>query len=250
MTLPRTLCGVAAVLLAIAPPAAAEPVVRTQSAVPVRVLLIGDSLSVGPFGKEFEAFLQRRYGARGYALFASCGSSPEDWLRGTPAFTTKCGYRQTTPAGSVVREYAGGKRPPPVKTPKLPSILARLRPQVVIVQLGTNWMAKIAPGHTDGAPYRRIIKDFVREVRSVPGPPPRIIWIMPPASSAYPAETHRDVERWITESARSLDFQVVNSRRITGPYRKGTTGGDGVHYSGAAGRAWARGVIGTLGAAP
>jgi hypothetical protein len=239
-----------AVLLVGGPLWAAEPVVRTQGAYPVRVLFIGDSLSVGPFGKEVEASLRRRYGAKGYCLFASCGSSPEDWLRGTPVFTTKCGYRQSTPAGTVAHEYSGGRRPAPVKTPKLPMILARFRPEVVIVQLGTNWFGKIAPGHTNGAVYRGVIKDFVRGLRSVPGPPPRIIWVMPPSSSAYPAETHEDVERWITESSRALDFRVVNSRRITGPYRKGTTGSDGVHYSGSAGRAWARGVLGVLSAAP
>lgn len=250
MTSPRSLCGVLAFLLSVADLLAAEPVVRTQAAFPVRVLLIGDSLSVGPFGKEIEAFLRRRYGPRGYALFASCGSSPEDWLRKTPVFTTKCGYRQVTPAGAVVREYSGGRRPDPVRTPKLPAILARFRPQVVLVQLGTNWFGKIAPGRTNGAHYRAIIKEFIRELRSVPGPPPQIIWVMPPASSAYSAGTHDDVEQWITESSRSLDFRVVNSRRLTSPYRKGVSGGDGVHYSGPAGRAWARGVLGTLSATP
>jgi hypothetical protein len=222
---------------------AAGPVVRTSSAYPVRVLLIGDSLSVGPFGQALEESLKRRYGARGYCVFASCGSSPEDWLRGRPVFTTRCGYRQVTPAGSFVREYSGGRRPPPVRTPKLPAIFARFRPELVIVQLGTNWMEKVAASaRPDGDAYRRIIRDFIRELRSAPGPPPRIVWVMPPASSAYPVRVHAEVETWITESARTLGFSVINSRKITGPYRRGETGGDGVHYSGPAGRAWARGV--------
>ena len=40
-----------------------------------------------------------------------------------------------------------------------------------------------------------------------------------------------------------MAFYTINSRSITGAYRDGRTGGDGVHYTDAAGRAWARGVF-------
>ncbi|MBE2181679.1 MAG: SGNH/GDSL hydrolase family protein [Chthoniobacterales bacterium] len=217
------------------------------AAVPVRVMVIGDSLSVGPFGKTLEAALKRRYGPRGYCLFASCGSSPEDWLRGEPVFTTNCGYRQSTPGGSLAYEYSNGRRPRPVKTPKLPEILRRYQPEVVIVQLGTNWMTKLAAeSHPDGAAYRRIIREFVRQLRGGRGTPPHVVWVMPPSSSKYPARVHEEVEDWIADSGRSLGFGTINSRRITGPYRKGGTGGDGVHFSDDAGAAWARGVVDAL----
>ncbi len=217
------------------------------AAVPVRVMVIGDSLSVGPFGKTLEAALKRRYGPRGYCLFASCGSSPEDWLRGEPVFTTNCGYRQSTPGGSLAYEYSNGRRPRPVKTPKLPEIMRRYQPEVVIVQLGTNWMTKLAAeSPPDGAAYRRIIREFIRQLRGGPGTPPHIVWVMPPSSSKYPSRVHEEVEDWIADSGRALGFGTINSRRITGSYRKGSTGGDGVHFSDEAGAAWARGVVGAL----
>lgn len=218
---------------------------------PVKALLIGDSLSVGPFGRAMQGWLQKRYGADSVCVFASCGSSPEDWLRDTPVFVTPCGYRATTPRGSLLYEYRDGKQPRSVPTPKLARILASYRPAAVIVQLGTNWMDKVAAsGRPDEAYYRKIISDFIGELRKGASPPPAIVWVMPPASSKYPASVHRDVERWIEESSHSLGFRTINSRRITGSYRNGISGGDGVHYSDAAGGSWAAGVWRRLAPAP
>lgn len=215
---------------------------------PVSVLLIGDSLSVGGFGDGMQEALLRRYGVSQVAIFASCGSSPEDWLKG--GFVTNCGYRQTTPRGRILHEYRDGKRPRPVRTPKLRKVLGHYRPEIVIVQQGTNWMdALAAAARPDEAHYRGIIRDFVRELRRA-RPSVQIFWVMPPASSRYPQRVHEEVEHWINDVSRSEGFFTVNSRRITGPYHDGKSGGDGVHYSDAAGRSWARGVMGKLGAGP
>lgn len=207
---------------------------------PVKVMLIGDSLSVGGFGDGMQASLVRRYGTNNVAIFASCGSSPEDWLSGN--FVTNCGYRQTTPAGALLYEYQNGKRPRPVKTPKLRELLRHYRPEIVIVQQGTNWMdALMATTTPDAARYRGIVRDFVRELRRG-NPSAQIFWVLPPSSSKYPARVHDDVESWINEVSRQQGFFTINSRNIAGAYRNGRTGGDGVHYTDAAGRAWARGV--------
>lgn len=209
----------------------------------VKVMLVGDSLSVGGFGDAMQETLQRRFGKDAVCVFASCGSSPEDWTKG--GFVTRCGYRQTTPTQAMLHEYHDGKRPRPVKTPRLRDIMARYRPEIVIVQLGTNWMDKLAePRHPSEAHYRGIIRDFIREARR--NDPSAIFWVLPPASAAYPAAVHEEVERWINEESRKLDFYTVNSRTLTAPYRRGSTGGDGVHYSDSAGAAWARGVSGKI----
>ena len=222
--------------------------VRAETAMspqPVKVMLIGDSLSVGPFGRALESALQSRFGRNNVCVFASCGSSPEDWLPGRPVFVTKCGYRQTTPTGSISREYQNGKRPPPVRTPKLPALFDHWRPQLVVVQLGTNWMDRLAAAdRLDGRPYRRNIRDFVREVRRQSDPV--IVWVMPPDSSKYPLRVHEAVEHWIREESISSRFRTIDSRLFTAPYRDGKTGGDGVHYGDAAGRRWARRVMGQI----
>jgi len=215
--------------------------------IPVKVLLIGDSLSVGGFGDGMEASLLRKYGERQVAIFASCGSSPEDWMSGD--FVTNCGYRQTTPSGRILHEYENGVRPRPVRTPKLRKLLGHYQPEMVIVQQGTNWMDALAEtSHPDAARYRRIIADFVGELRRG-NSAVSIFWILPPASAKYPARVHEAVEGWINKAARKMGFYTVNSRIITGPYRDGRTGGDGVHYTDAAGRAWARGAYAKFSAA-
>lgn len=215
-------------------PALAESAVR--GAAPVKVLLIGDSLSVSGFGEVMEDSLINRYGDREVAVFASCGSSPEDWIKG--GFVTTCGYRQKTPGRSVMLRDRGR-----VPTPKLRTILGYYRPEFVMVQLGTNWMDALRDsGHSDGARYRGIIRDFVRELRRG-NPAVTIVWVMPPASSAYPVTVHAQVEEWINDESRKQGFYTVNSRSLTAPYRLGVTGGDGVHYTEAAGGRWARGVF-------
>ena len=208
--------------------------------VPVKVLLIGDSLSVGGFGDGMQESLLRKYGEQNVAIFASCGSSPEDWLKGD--FVTNCGYRQTTPHSSLLYEYHEGKRPRPVKTPKLRNLLRIYRPEIVIVQQGTNWMDALAESSApDKARHEDIIRDFVRELRRG-NPSVQIFWVLPPSSTKYAAGVHANVEDWINEASHQMGFFTINSRGITGPYKDGKTGGDGVHYSDPAGRSWARGA--------
>lgn len=234
MRLARTLVVAACVLVPVAAAASAETVA-------VKVLLIGDSLSVGGFGDTMQESLLRKYGRPQVAIFASCGSSPEDWLKGD--FVTRCGYRQTTPKDELLYEYQNGTRPRSVRTPKLRTLLGHYRPEMVIVQQGTNWMDALAAAEKpDEARHRKIITEFIREIRRN-NPAVTIFWVLPPSSSSYPANVHEEVDRWINEESSRLGFYTINSRSITGPYREGKSGADGVHYNDAAGGSWARGIF-------
>src|SRR6478672_4776459 len=46
-----------------------------------RVLMVGDSLTVGGFGDAMQGYLLGRLGSNNVAVYASCGSSPEHWMR-------------------------------------------------------------------------------------------------------------------------------------------------------------------------
>ncbi len=61
---------------------------------PPKVVMIGDSLSVGGFGELVREHLEHEFGRQNVAFFASCGSSPENWLQNEPVFHTRCGYRE------------------------------------------------------------------------------------------------------------------------------------------------------------
>jgi hypothetical protein len=214
------------------------------AAEPPRVLMVGDSLSVGKFGEVFDDYLIDTYGARNVAFYASCGSSPEHWLRSEPVFYTKCGYRERTPGRSVYVDFDHGRRPRQVATPKLEHLIAEYQPNILFVQLGTNWMDRLVSGNPSKEMEMRDYLDrFVAVARSQPGTAPQIIWIMPPDSSHFSKRVQGTVESIIRSGARKYrQFDVIPSRDLT-HYVPGKTGGDGVHYNSESSTEWAGRVI-------
>jgi hypothetical protein len=204
---------------------------------PPKVLMIGDSLSVSGFGDVVREHLEQEFGRQNVAFFASCGSSPESWLRDEPVFHTRCGYREKTPTSDVYRDYQNGKRPPAVATPKIETLIERYKPTIVIVQLGTNWMDQsLSDDH-----IRAVLQRFVSAVHR--DSTRRMIWIGPPDSSRFSKVQNR-IYRLIEQSVQRGD-PVIDSRRFT-RYLVGKTGGDGIHYNRESGEAWAKRVIASI----
>src|SRR4029434_4713891 len=144
---------------------------------PPKVLMIGDSLSVGGFGEAVREHLEYLFGRQNVAFFASCGSSPESWLQDEKVFYTRCGYREKTPTTHVYRDYDKGKSPPAMATPKVETLIERYKPTIVIVQLGTNWMDQsLSDNH-----IRAVLARFVSAAHR--GGTRRMVWIGPPDSS-------------------------------------------------------------------
>lgn len=213
---------------------------RSSSIATVRrsALLIGDSLSVGKFGEVIRAYLVSNFGPQNVAVYASCGSSPEHWLRAEPTFSSKCGYREQTTTRNIVMESNRGHA-----TPKIEELIARHRPGTVIVQLGTNWMDRLAISDTPQkeAEFSSILDRFVAALRHQPGGV-TIIWVTPPDSSRFSQKVQRTVENLIRNAAIRNRFEIINSREMT-RYIPGKTGGDGVHYNSQASTDWANRVI-------
>jgi hypothetical protein len=204
---------------------------------PPKVLMIGDSLSVSGFGDLVREHLGQEFGYQNVAFFASCGSSPESWLRDEPVFHTRCGYREKTPTSDVYRDYHNGKRPPAVATPKIETLIERYKPTIVIVQLGTNWMDQSLSDDR----IRAVLQRFVNAVHR--GGTRRMVWIGPPDSSRFSKVQNR-IYRLIQQSVSPGD-PVIDSRRFT-RYLVGKTGGDGIHYNRESGEAWAKRVIASI----
>jgi len=212
-------------------PAGARPEVKT-------VLYVGDSLSVGKFGELLHNYLSRTLGSKNVALYASCGSSPENWLRGEPTFVTKCGYREV-----AIDRYAVVDAASHHATPKLEDLIVRYRPTTLIVQLGTNWMDKLMLGKE--METRSYLRQFL--VATHRAPIQEVIWIMPPDSSHYPRRVQETVAEML-RTAAAVDGRVllIDSRSMTRPYILGKTGRDGVHYNTQASTDWAEKVIARL----
>ncbi|HEV7405754.1 MAG TPA: hypothetical protein VGO11_22615 [Chthoniobacteraceae bacterium] len=205
---------------------------------PVKILMIGDSMSVGGFGDSMQEFLQRHYGR--VALYASCGSSPESWLRGEPDFVTKCGYRATTPLKKYFTDFTDGHKPNPTVTPKLEDLLAYHTPSVVIIQLGTNWMDGLESKNfaAEEPKYRAILAKFDAQLRSARSVK-QVFWIPPPDSSRYTSGTERNVEQLICTASNKYGYTEVKNGKPMTTYIAGQTGGDGVHYRNEDARVWA-----------
>src|SRR5215469_5719487 len=204
---------------------------------PPKVLMIGDSLSVSGFGDAVREHLEQQFGRQNVAFFASCGSSPESWLQDEPVFHTHCGYREKTPTTDVYHDYHNGKKPPPVATPKIETLIRRYKPTIVIVQLGTNWMDQTLSDDY----IRAVLGQFVSAAHR--GSTRKRIWIGPPDSTRFSKVQNR-IYRLIQQSVRRGD-PVIDSRRFT-RYVLGKTGGDGIHYNRESGEAWARPVIASI----
>jgi len=204
---------------------------------PPKVLMIGDSLSVSGFGDAVREHLEQQFGRQNVAFFASCGSSPESWLQDEPVFHTHCGYREKTPTTDVYHDYHNGKKPPPVATPKIETLIRRYKPTIVIVQLGTNWMDQTLSDDY----IRHVLARFVSAVHG--DDIRRLIWIGPPDSSRF-SKVQSRIYRLIQQSVPRGD-PVIDSRRFT-RYVVGKTGGDGIHYNHESGQAWAKPVNATI----
>jgi hypothetical protein len=170
-------------------------------------------------------------------VYGSCGSSPEHWLKSEPYFNTKCGFRYATPRGAAVIDYYHGHRPPAVRTPKLEDLVDQLRPTVVIVQQGTNWMDNTRPGDERQRQEREeILERIAAALRGR-----EVVWITPPDSSHFSSSVQRAVESQLLSFAGRHGYRTIVSSRMT-HYIRGSTGGDGIHYNSEAGAEWARRV--------
>ena len=204
---------------------------------PPKVLMIGDSLSVGGFGEAVREHLEHEFGRQNVAFFASCGSSPESWLQDDKVFYTRCGYREKTPTTDIYSDYHKGKKPPPSATPKIETLIDRYKPTIVIVQLGTNWMDQTLSDDY----IRHVLARFVSAVHG--DSTRRLIWIGPPDSSRF-SKVQSRIYRLIQQSLPRGD-PLIDSRRFT-RYVMGKTGGDGIHYNSESGEAWAKPVNASL----
>jgi len=208
-----------------------------------KVLMIGDSLTCGPFGDKLESWLLQNFGAARVAVYGSCGSSPESWLAAEKDFISPCGYRETTTQTHITDKHERGHRPAPARTPKIEELLAKHRPQIVIIQLGTNHFDSLLRDGKDEIPkLAKIYENFAQALTPRGGSVRMVVWITPPDSSKFPKWVMDAVDNLITSTNRRHSFGTIYSRAIT-HYVPGKTGSDGVHYNDAGAGPWADQII-------
>jgi hypothetical protein len=171
-----------------------------------RVMFVGDSHSVGPFGQHLD-FLLRKQGYLVYTA-ASCGSTLKHWLTGK---NTTCGFFSKNIKGQVV-EYKKGP------TPLLKNIFNEVKPNILLIEMGANYQYYTS---------ERQIQEEIQNVLKVYVPMvDRCIWVTHPDSRKYP-EQRLKLAQLINETVAPF-CEVFHSYEVT---QYPSSGGDGVHYS-------------------
>jgi hypothetical protein len=211
---------------------------------PRKVLMIGDSLSVGPFGDSLQDFLISTFSDAQVGFIAACGSSPEHWLQSEPQFVSKCGYRLKNPkdsSKSQVGRFEDGRPPRPYPVPKLETTLNYWKADLVIVQLGTNWFDVLAESQSEHvmANLDGILDHFAQVIAKCPSHP-KLIWVTPPDCYKF-RKVQSLVTAAIKRAASRNQFRVIDSSKMI-QYEPGKSGGDGVHLATASADEWAEKV--------
>lgn len=202
----RTLIWVT-VATSIASPAlcAAKEVAATKP-LPV-ILFIGDSHSVGSFGIQEDALLRRIPGFR-VATYASCGSSPLDWLTDS---MTHCGFFFKDTDNKEQRGWDA-------KTPLLPDLLKTHQPRYTVVELGANMY---------GRPTEWLEKTSRDMAMAIVNSGSKCIWIGPPNARIQPEPELGRVFEALRTSVGPYCLLFDSRNHTSYP----ASGGDGIHFN-------------------
>ncbi|WPU66075.1 SGNH/GDSL hydrolase family protein [Peredibacter starrii] len=187
------------------------------------LLVVGDSHTVGPFGRRLDENLRKE--GHKVSTFASCGSIAGWWYTGKK---TTCGYLSIDESGKLSEATQH-------TTPLIENLLSEIRPDIVLVAFGSNYVK---------TPSDEFVKkDLQKLLTSINASGAKCFWITPPDMRLYRKEIPR-IKKLIEETVHCALF---DSETVT---KYPETGGDGVHYWSAKGtpiaKAWADAVVQSL----
>lgn len=192
------------------------------------VLFLGDSMALCGFGPRLDDKL-RTWGVPLVNTYMACGTHPLSWtaLKAYAKAQSLCGYWsiETGDAGPVsFQDTYGmkrGHRPSRYTVPKIEELLPRLRPEVLIVQLGNNLfdLLKGRDKARNGAALEPFIRPFLAKIAESGPAVRRIYWIAPPVSGVVTEEA-QDILVERLEQSGGPGMRVIDSRQlIEYPYR-------------------------------
>ena len=215
------------------------------------VVFIGDSMSLGGFGKRLDQNLRACAAFGGVYTYMACGTNPLSWMKARPYtnIKTACGFWsiETEPGSSkpsqVVDTYGmrSGYKPTSRTVPKIENLLTNLKPDVLVIQLGNNLFSAFRDGKTirpsHGEMVRTHVKPFVTLLAKHPSKLRKVYWVTPPQAGSVSEEIQEFVFQQIKTCAEPL-VTVIDSRKLTKfPYKN--MGGDKEHFWGKEAIEWA-----------
>lgn len=178
--------------------------------IPPRILMIGDSHSVGIFGHKLTELIKTAAPKVELMAVASCGSEPHWWLTGK---STHCGLRTLYPNGFDNTIHNA-------PTPKIADLLNLTKPKMTIVQLGSN-LVLLSPQEREI--YTQAMLDVIKQSGG------QCIWISAPDSRKFSSTDLHEVYEVLKTVTKKNHCKLIDSRKYT---KYPSAGGDGLHYGG------------------
>ncbi|MFN2507936.1 MAG: hypothetical protein ABR589_04090 [Chthoniobacterales bacterium] len=212
-------------------PAQAQPEEADQK---LNVLILGDSLALCGFGKRLDERFRNDPQVKSTYTYMACGTNPLSWLKQKPYTNIKapCGFWSIepdprSPQPREMQDTYGMKAnhpPKPHPVPKLEDLLETVRPDILVVQTGSNLFglfpdAKTVRRAQHSAAIRKYLLPFKEKAISRPSPLKKIYWVNPPTSG----RVSKEVQDFLFEQTRkqlSPPGTVIDSRTlVTYPYK-------------------------------
>jgi len=246
MTIPRykklswfAVLGLVAPSLFAQQPAVEQQVQRaaTEVAAPsegVNVLILGDSLALCGFGKRLDTRFRKDPRVKATYTYIACGTNPLSWLKERPytSIKTHCGFVSIESNGSgrprEVQDVYGMRRghvPIPHAVPKLEDLVASLRPDILIMQTGTNLFdlfpdRKTVVPNRHGPKLRSYLVPFINKAVRTPSTLRKIYWVASPTSGRVSKEIQDFVVGQIRADIGSLAHVIDSRTLVPYPYRQ------------------------------
>jgi len=217
--------------------AAVQPAPSPQAAPSseeIKVLILGDSLALCGFGKRLDERFRKDSRVKATFTYLACGTNPLSWLKERPYtnIKTHCGFVSIESSGpDHVRQLEDvygmrrGHRPGAHPVPKLEDLLATHRPDILIMQTGTN-LFDLFPDHKTVSPNRHgpalrsYLVPFITKAVRTPSNLRKIYWVASPTSGRVSKEIQEFV---VTQTRADIGHiaDVIDSRTLVPyPYRQ------------------------------
>jgi len=229
----RSIAVVLPLLLAAAAPLRISAA-RADDPQKVKVLILGDSLALCGFGKRLDERFRNDPRVEATYTYMACGTNPLSWLKQKPytAIKSPCGFWSIEPRGDSnepkeMQDTYGTKKnqaPKAHLVPKLEDLIATVKPDVLVIQTGSNLFGLFPDTKTvRPAQHGPALKKYLGPFREITTSPPstlrKVYYVNPPVSG----RVAKEVQDFVYEQTRSSlapAATVIDSRKLlTYPYK-------------------------------
>jgi len=226
------LTTVALLLIAFAAPSRAEIIGGAEK---LNVLILGDSLALCGFGKRLDERFRNDPQVNSTFTYMACGTNPLSWLKEKPYTSIKapCGFWSIEPSPDSqkppreMQDTYGMKQnraPKPHSVPKLEDLMERVRPDILVIQTGSNLFGLFPDGKTvrrthHGAALSKYLLPFKEKAIASASTLKKVYWVNPPTSG----RVSKEVQDFLFDQTRkqlSPAGTVIDSRTLVAyPYK-------------------------------